>query len=644
MHSQLVVLGGGPGGYAAAFIAADEGLEVTLVEQDSHLGGTCLLRGCIPSKALLHVARVMAEVAELEADWGVRFGRPEINLDQIRARKQQVIDKMSAGCSNWPSDEMSGCCMPEARWSDGSTLILQGDDAALPDDGRLTFDHLILATGSTAVRPGSLSLDSARVIDSTGALDLADVPARLLVIGGGYIGLEMATVYAHLGSQVSIVELTEGLLPGADRDLVRPLHQRLKELTADRIFLNTRVGSLGERGDQVEVAFEGPGKYGTEQYDRVLVAVGRRPNSADLGLEHTQVQLDPRGFVVCDAQQRTAESQILAIGDVAGEPMLAHKASHEAKVAVEALLGKPALFEPAAIPAVVFTDPEIAWAGLTEEQAKQQGSSLRIGGLPLGGQRSRPGLGTDRGTDQVADRSRNPATARLRHGRPRSGRADRRVRTRDRNGLCGARSDRVDSSPPHAQRDVDERRGGLLRHGRRDLQTSTKMNTGSEKGSGVLCRAAARSVLRTKDARPNPVRPDGCRVPNRITPDPLCLPKTPPPGYSTGLTLRKFGEGSRIRRRAGPVGGGPVPAADWSTAPPSSERTAWQRPRSSPTANRRWPRRRRRPSRTSIRRRPGNGSIRCGMSWTARDGNGPSFCWRCCRISRCAKAWSCRCS
>lgn len=382
MHSQLVVLGGGPGGYAAAFIAADEGLEVTLVEQDQRLGGTCLLRGCIPSKALLHVARVMGEVDELAAHWGVRYGAPQIQLDQVRARKQQVIDKMSAGLQQLAKRRQVRLLLARGTCLDSSTLALHGDDPGLPEDRRLTFDHLILATGSTPARPGSLSLESPRVIDSTGALELADVPGSLLVIGGGYIGLEMGTVYAHLGSQVSIVELTDGLLPGADRDLVRPLQQRLKELTQARIYLNTRVGSVGERGNQIEVAFEGPGKYGVQRYDRVLVSVGRRPNSRDLGLEHTQVEIDSRGFVICDHQQRTADPQILAIGDVAGEPMLAHKASHEAKVAVQSLLGKPAAFEPAAIPAVVFTDPEIAWAGLTEEQAKQQGRSYETAIYP----------------------------------------------------------------------------------------------------------------------------------------------------------------------------------------------------------------------------------------------------------------------
>lgn len=369
MHSQLVVLGGGPGGYAAAFIAADAGQTVTIVESDSRLGGTCLLRGCIPSKALLHVARVISEVEELNDDWGVTFSEPTIDIDKVRARKDDVITKMSGGLKQLAKKRKVTVINARGSLVDSRTLALEGDDDSIPAGGQLTFGNLIIATGSTPAMPGSLAIDSDRVMDSTGALQLADIPETLLVIGGGYIGLEMGTVYANLGTKVSVVELTDTLLPGADRDLVKPLQRRLDKQM--ELLMNTKVGSLGERGDKVEVAFEGPGKFGTEQYDRVLVAVGRRPTSRGLGLENTNIQVDPRGFVVCDASQRTAEPNIFAIGDVAGEPMLAHKASHEAKVAVEAILGKPAVFEPAAIPAVVFTDPEIAWAGLTELEAKR---------------------------------------------------------------------------------------------------------------------------------------------------------------------------------------------------------------------------------------------------------------------------------
>ena len=400
-HTQLAVLGGGPGGYAAAFIAADEGLEVTIIEQDPRLGGTCLLRGCIPSKALLHVARVMSEVDELGEDWGVDFGSPQIRLEQLRARKEQVIEKMSGGLRQLAKRRNVRIIHGQGALLDNKTLQLSGDDASIPEDGKLSFDHLILATGSTPARPGSLAIESDRVMDSTGALQLEEIPGSMLVVGGGYIGLEMGTVYAHLGCKVSVVELTDGLLPGADRDLVKPLHRRLTKLMEDRIYLNTKVGSLGERGDQVEVAFEGPDKYGTELYDRVLVSVGRRPNSRGIGLENTQIQTDRRGFVACNSQQQTAEPNIFAIGDVVGEPMLAHKASHEAKVAVESVLGKAASFAPAAIPAVVFTDPEIAWAGLTQEQAKQTGREVEVSVYPWAASGRAQALGRVEGLTKI---------------------------------------------------------------------------------------------------------------------------------------------------------------------------------------------------------------------------------------------------
>lgn len=381
-HAQLVVLGGGPGGYAAAFLAADEGLDVALIESEGRLGGTCLLRGCIPSKALLHVARVISEVNELRLDWGVDYPAPKIDIEQVRARKDKVIATLSGGLGQLARRRNVRIIKAKGVFENSTTVRLEGTDASIPADGVMTFDHLILATGSISAMPPVFDLGSDRIMDSSGALQLADVPRRLLVIGGGYIGLEMGTVYAGLGSQVSVVELTAGLLPGADRDLVRPLHRRLNELFEDRIYLETKVGSLGLRGDEVEAAFEGPAKYGVERYDRVLVSVGRRPVSQGIGLENTGVQIDGRGFVVCDRSQRTADPHILAIGDVAGEPMLAHKASHEAKVAVEIVLNRPAKFDSAAIPAVVFTDPEIAWAGLTEDQAKREGRAVDIASYP----------------------------------------------------------------------------------------------------------------------------------------------------------------------------------------------------------------------------------------------------------------------
>ena len=382
MHTQLAVLGGGPGGYAAAFLAADLGMEVTLIEQEQRLGGTCLLRGCIPSKALLHVSRVMHEVEELRRDWGVTYSEPQVDIDAVRARKDRVIETLTSGLKSLAKRRNVNRIVGRGVFENSSTLWIEGDDESIPEGNRLTYDHCILATGSIPAMPPAFKLASGRVMDSTGALDLVDIPRRLLVIGGGYIGLEMGSVYAQLGSEVSVVELLDGLVPGADRDLVKPLHKRLETLFGGRIFLNTKVGSLGMRGDEVEVAFEGPGKYGREHYDRVLVAVGRRPNSRNIGLENTKVEFDARGFVKIDKQQRTADPHILAIGDVAGEPMLAHKASHEGKNAVEALTDESASFDKVAIPAVIFTDPEIAWTGLTEQMAKAEGIPYEVSIYP----------------------------------------------------------------------------------------------------------------------------------------------------------------------------------------------------------------------------------------------------------------------
>jgi dihydrolipoamide dehydrogenase len=378
MHSELVVLGGGPGGYAAAFLAADEGMEVTLVEAESRLGGTCLLRGCIPSKALLHVAKVISEVEELRAEWGIDFCAPKIQIDQVRARKEKVIATLSGGLAQLAKRRNVRVIQAKGVFENSTTLRLEGDHESIPAERQLTFGHCVLATGSVPAMPPAFNLGTDRVMDSTGALQLADIPGSLLVVGGGYIGLEMGSVYANLGSKVTVVELLDGLLMGADRDLVKPLQKRIEHLFDKRIYLNTKVGSMAEVENQVEVTFEGPGKYGHERFDRVLVSVGRRPVSRDIGLENTQVQLDGRGFAICDSQQRTSDPHILAIGDVAGEPMLAHKATHEGRVAIEVLLGEPATFDKAAIPAVVFTDPEIAWAGLTEDEAKKTGRVVDV--------------------------------------------------------------------------------------------------------------------------------------------------------------------------------------------------------------------------------------------------------------------------
>ena len=377
MHAPLVVLGGGPGGYAAAFMAADLGMEVTLVEKDSRLGGTCLLRGCIPSKALLHVGRVVAEVREMQ-DWGVHFSAPKIDIDAVRDRKEKVIDALTGGLAQLAKRRNVQVIQGQGMFTASGTLEVIQKDAG---SQTITFDHCILASGSRPARIPAFDIGSSRVMDSTGALQLEDIPESLLVVGGGYIGLEMGTVYAELGSRVSVVELTGSLLPGADRDLVKPLHKRLGGLF-EAIRLNTKVTGLKDVGNGVEVSFEGPEGQTTETFSRVLVAVGRRPNSDGIGLENTNVVVDSKGFVEVDKQQHTADSRVLAIGDVCGEPMLAHRASHQGKVAVESLHGEPALFEPRAIPAVVFTDPEIAWAGLTEHEAELSGQAVEVSRYP----------------------------------------------------------------------------------------------------------------------------------------------------------------------------------------------------------------------------------------------------------------------
>jgi dihydrolipoamide dehydrogenase len=379
MHVPVVVLGGGPGGYAAAFLAADLGMEVAIVERDERLGGTCLLRGCIPSKALLHVGRVLSEAREME-EWGIHFAKPKLDIDALRARKDKVISALTSGLAQLARRRNVTLIRGTARFTGSTTLEV----ASVEPGGAsqtITFEHCILASGSRPTRIPAFDIGSPRVMDSTGALELADVPESLLVVGGGYIGLEMGTVYAELGSKVSVVELTDTLLPGADRDLVKPLQKRIEGLFS-AIMLRTKVVKLEDTGTAVRASFEGPDGPSVQEFSRVLVAVGRRPNSDGLGLENTKAVVSPKGFVEVDGQQRTADPHLLAIGDVCGEPMLAHRASHQGKVAVEALHGEPAIFAPRAIPAVVFTDPEIAWAGLTENDLAISGQTVEISRYP----------------------------------------------------------------------------------------------------------------------------------------------------------------------------------------------------------------------------------------------------------------------
>jgi dihydrolipoamide dehydrogenase len=377
---QLVVIGAGPGGYAAAFYAADLGMTVALVDTEPNPGGVCLYRGCIPSKALLHVAKLIGE-AKHAAAWGVSFGAPSIDLDRLRGFKDQVVQKMTGGLSQVAKLRKITYLQGRASFTDAKTLSV-----ALEKGGSETvaFEHAIIATGSRPATVPGLSIASPRVMDSTGGLNLPDIPRSLLVVGGGYIGLELGSVYAALGTKVTVVEMTPGLLPGADRDLVAVLHRRLEQ-TLHKILLNARVAEMKEVKNGVKVRIEGAELTDADKeqtFDRVLVSIGRKPNSAVPGLEKTRVRVGERGFIAVDASMRTEEPNILAIGDVVGEPMLAHKASHEARVAVEAVAGHKVAFEPQAIPAVVFTDPELAWCGLTETEAVKQGRKVDIAKFP----------------------------------------------------------------------------------------------------------------------------------------------------------------------------------------------------------------------------------------------------------------------
>lgn len=372
---NIAVVGGGPGGYAAAFLAADLGMQVTLIDDRVNPGGVCLYVGCIPSKALLHVAKLLDE-SKHAAAWGIEFGQPKITLDKLRAWKESVVKKLTGGLGQLSKQRNISYAQGRAAFVDSNTLRVSGAKG----EESLRFDHIVIATGS---RPAVIPIfpKSERVLDSTGALELKDIPKNLLVVGGGYIGLELGSVYAQLGTKVSVVEMMPGLLPGADRDLVTPLHKRVEKIFAS-IMLNTKVVKASEAEGGIRVEFEGESNPGPQVFEKVLVSVGRKPNSEIPGLENTRVTKNQRGFIEVDPQRRTKDPAIFAIGDVVGEPMLAHKASHEGRVAVETIAGHKVAFEPKAIPAVVFTDPEIAWCGLTETQAQQENRAIKVSRFP----------------------------------------------------------------------------------------------------------------------------------------------------------------------------------------------------------------------------------------------------------------------
>jgi dihydrolipoamide dehydrogenase len=377
---HLAVVGGGPGGYAAAFLAADLGLKVTLIDPEVNPGGVCLYRGCIPSKALLHVAKLIEESHQAK-NWGIEFSDPQIDLAKLRSWKESVVQRLTGGLGQLSKQRKVQYIQGRAGFENSTTLRVTKADGS---SETLRFDRILLATGSRPAVIPSLKIDSPRILDSTGALDLKDIPKSLLVVGGGYIGLELGSVYAALGTRVTVVEMLSGLLPGADRDLVLPLHKRLEKMF-DGILLNTTVKSLKQESTGIRATFDGADVKEREKvFDKVLVSVGRKPNSEIPGVDKTQVKVGPKGFIQVNKQLQTDDPSIYAIGDVVGEPMLAHKASHEGRTAVEAIAGRKVAFEPHAIPAVVFTDPEIAWAGLTETQAKESGREIAVAKFPWG--------------------------------------------------------------------------------------------------------------------------------------------------------------------------------------------------------------------------------------------------------------------
>ena len=372
----------GTGGYAAAFLAADLGLNVTLIDPELNPGGVCLYRGCIPSKSLLHVAKLIEESQQAK-NWGIDFPAPNIDLTRLRTWKEGVVRKLTGGLGILSKQRKVEYIQGRAAFENSNTLRVTKLDNS---ETSLTFDRIIIATGSRPAIILALKIDSPRLMDSSGALNLEDIPGSLLVVGGGYIGLELGSVYAALGTRVTVVEMLSGLLPGVDRDLVLPLHKRLEKMF-DTILLNTTVSSLKEDGPSIRATFEGQSLKDDQRekaFDRVLVSVGRKPNSDIPGLEKTQVKVGARGFIEVNKQLQTTDPAIYAIGDVVGEPMLAHKASHEGRTAVEAIAGHKVAFEPNAIPAVVFTDPEVAWAGLTETQAEKENREIKVAKFPWG--------------------------------------------------------------------------------------------------------------------------------------------------------------------------------------------------------------------------------------------------------------------
>ncbi|MCZ6726289.1 MAG: dihydrolipoyl dehydrogenase [Acidobacteria bacterium] len=405
IETEVLVLGSGPGGYTAAFRAADLGRRVVLVERYASLGGVCLNVGCIPSKALLHAARVLDEAAAFK-EHGIDFGRPEIDLDKLRGWKDSVVEQLTSGIAGLAKRRNIEVVQGEGRLTGQRTLAVEGETGSRT----IAFEQAILAAGSRVSRIPGIPYDDSRVIDSTGALELATVPKRLLIVGGGIIGLEMAMVYGALGSAVTVVELMDGLIPGCDRDLVKPLDKRLRSNYGAEILLSTEVSEVKAQRNGLKVAFDGEQAPKPVLYDRVLVAVGRRPNGDRIGAEAAGLAVDERGFVTVDKEQRSNVRHIFAVGDLIGHPMLAHKAMHEARVAAEVAAGEKSAFDARVIPSVAYTDPEIAWAGLTETEAKAQGILYEKSSFPWSASGRALGIGRRDGSTKLLF---DPATKRL---------------------------------------------------------------------------------------------------------------------------------------------------------------------------------------------------------------------------------------
>lgn len=379
-HYDLVVLGAGPGGYTSAFRAADLGLNVLLVERYPNLGGVCLNVGCIPSKALLHTAAVIQETKEMAAH-GVSFGEPSIDIDKLRGFKEEVIGKLTGGLAGLAKQRKVTVAHGNARFQSSHVVAIDTDGSDTSAPRLASFDNAVIAAGSKSIRIPGFPYEDKRLMDSTGALELADIPKRLLVIGGGIIGLEMGCVYAGLGSQVTVVELSDGLMPGCDRDLVRPLEKRLRK-EFENIFLGSKVTGMSSGDAGLTVEFDGGKAPASDTFDRVLLAVGRSPNGLEIAADKAGVNVDDRGFINVDSQQRTNVDHIYAIGDIVGQPMLAHKATHEGKIAAQNAAGQKSYFDARTIPSVAYTDPEVAWMGLTETAAKESGVAYEKGSFP----------------------------------------------------------------------------------------------------------------------------------------------------------------------------------------------------------------------------------------------------------------------